>query len=214
MDRSKPSVITRSLKADVTEPGSQCRYDVGVKGNSEPSIIWDVTETLLCILPAVRPPLRTSTISTTRLASTALSLPPFMWRWAPCLSARCVSTSGRSTWWHKAMQLWPDLWPRPPMIRPRQQDRLLFIFTEVLCILVWGTLLVRQSEWILIIYFVLCSVYHCFNVHHSVNMLWKWPNVNLRDVKYEINFRVACRCFLWMKAHPPKCCKPWCVDLF
>lgn len=47
MDRSKPSVITKSMKADVTELGSQCRYDMWVKGYSEPSIIWDVTETFM-----------------------------------------------------------------------------------------------------------------------------------------------------------------------
>lgn len=35
------------MKADVTEPGSQCRYDMWVKGYSEPSIIWDVTETFM-----------------------------------------------------------------------------------------------------------------------------------------------------------------------
>lgn len=35
------------MKADVTEPGSRGRHDVGVQGHSEPSIMWDVTETLM-----------------------------------------------------------------------------------------------------------------------------------------------------------------------
>lgn len=86
-------------------------------------VIRGVTGSLLCVPHAARPLLRTSIISTTRLASTALSLLPFTWWWVQCHSARCVSTNGRSTWWHKEPQyLTSD--PRSHSVRPQQLDRL------------------------------------------------------------------------------------------
>ncbi len=62
--------------------------------------------------PAVKILLRTSTICTPRLASTASSLLPSTWWWAQCHSARSDSTNGRSTWSHKQLQLYltSDLW--------------------------------------------------------------------------------------------------------
>lgn len=66
----------------------------------------------------VRTPLRTSTTCTTRLASTASSLPPFTWQLVQSLCARCASTNVRSTWWHKGLLL------RPLTLEDQQQPRL------------------------------------------------------------------------------------------
>ena len=67
--------------------------------------------TRLFFSPAVKILPGTSTVSTTRWASTASSPQGSTWRWAPCRSARSASTNGRSTWWHN--QPGSDLWPPP-----------------------------------------------------------------------------------------------------
>jgi len=68
---------------------------------------------------AVKTLLRTSTVSTTRWESTASSPPACTWPWAPSRSARCDSTSGRSTWWHKERRrhLTSDLQPPNETLR-------------------------------------------------------------------------------------------------
>lgn len=140
-------------------------------------VIRGVTGRLLCVPHAARPPLRTSIISTTRLASTALSLLPFTWWWVQCRSARCVSTNGRSTWWHKEMQPRPDLWP------PIPRDQTSAARSSPLKWIVWGSVVgwaVRLNPSYLFSTLV-CLLFEM--LRHSVNTPWKWPKVNLQDGK-------------------------------
>lgn len=133
-------------------------------------VVWAVTGTLLCVLPAVRPLLRTSTTSTTRLASTALSPLPFMWWWAPCRSARSVSTNGRSTWWHKETQPRPHLTPDPV-----GSDQGHLHWRPSTSYFRGNTVgwVVRMSPNYL--FSTLTCVLSFEKLYHSVNMRWKGP---------------------------------------
>lgn len=118
---------------------------------------------------AVSIPLRTSTACTTRLASTASSLPPSTWLSAPCRCARCVSTSVRSTWWHNGLLLWP-LTPEDQQRSSEDQS------TTASC-----QLLPRGSDWFVgqtwIIYFWSSKTWMCLLLlyimfHHSINIVF------------------------------------------